>query len=134
MAYWLLKTEPGDFSFGDLAREGSTAWTGVKNNQARLHMRAMREGDSALIYHSGKEKAVVGTARVMSNPYPDPRSKDAKSVVVDIRSGERLLKPFPLSEMKSSKIFAGFDLLRNSRLSVMPVSTQVWNAITKGHI
>src|SRR5205809_1127835 len=134
MAYWLLKTEPGEYSFNDLVKDGRTVWSGIRNNTALMHMRNMKAGDLALIYHTGNQKAVVGTAEIARSHYPDPHSKDPKSVVVDVKPGKKLARPVPLSEIKSRKEFAGFELVRFSRLSVMPVSTTVWNAIVEQRI
>jgi predicted RNA-binding protein with PUA-like domain len=131
MAYWLLKTEPGVYSFMDLRRDGKTRWDGVTNNLALKHMRAMTKGDNAFIYHSGDEKAIVGIAQLRSDPYPDPNKKEKNIVVVDLNAGSLLHRPIPLSEIKSIKSFASFELVRLPRLSVMPVSTEMWNMLIK---
>jgi predicted RNA-binding protein with PUA-like domain len=89
----------------------------------------MRRGDEALIYHTGKEKALAGIAMIASNPYPDPRAGDPRIVVVDIRPSRKLGKPLPLAEIKADRSFASFDLVRNSRLSVMPVHADLWSKI-----
>jgi predicted RNA-binding protein with PUA-like domain len=127
--YWLLKTEPSEFSFDQLMRERRTVWNGVSNNAALKHMRSMKQGDRTFIYHSGEEKAVVGVAEVLSDPYPDPHEADPKLVVVDIRATRRLNKAVSLKAIKSDKRFAQFELVRISRLSVMPVSKSIWDAI-----
>jgi predicted RNA-binding protein with PUA-like domain len=129
MAYWLLKTEPSAYSYDALVRDGRSRWDGVTNALALIHVRAMAKGDNALVYHTGSEKALVGTATILSDPYPDPRAKDPKLVVVDIGPGDRLVRPVGLAEIKADGRFAAFDLVRNSRLSVMPVPAQTWKAL-----
>lgn len=131
MAYWLLKTEPSEYSYADLEREKQTVWSGVSNNLALQHLRRMRMGDLAIIYHTGSEKAAVGVAEVGSDPYADPKLNDPKRVVVDIKSRHPLNRLVPLSEMKSHGKLKDFELVRNSRLSVMPVSAEIWKIIMK---
>ncbi len=123
MALWLLKTEPSTYSWDDLVREKSTVWGGVSNNAALLHLRAMKKGDEALIYHTGAEKQVVGLATIARGPYPDPDldPPDPKRVAVDIKPKKKANTPASLASIKADKRFAGFDLVRQSRLSVMPV-------------
>ncbi len=127
--YWLLKTEPSTYSFDDLLREQRTTWDGVRNNLALSHLRAMKPGDRALIYHTGAEKAVVGIARVASRPYPDPGRDDPKLVVVDLEPEARLARPVPLAAIKADPCFADFPLVRMGRLSVMPVTGEQWTRI-----
>jgi predicted RNA-binding protein with PUA-like domain len=129
MAYWLLKTEPSAYSYADLERDKKTTWDGVSNNLALKHIRAMRKGDLALIYHSGDEKAIVGIAEVVSDPYPDPKLQDDKRVVVDLKPKKRLSSPVPLAAVKAKKEFARFELVRMPRLSVMPVARELWNTL-----
>ena len=129
MAYWLLKTERSVYSYSDLVRDKKTMWDGVTNNLALKHIRSMKKGDLAFIYHSGDEKAVVGIAEVASNPYPDPKQKDPKLAVVDLKPIELLAKAVTLSEIKSDKTFRPFALVRIPRLSVMPVSKEIWKGI-----
>jgi predicted RNA-binding protein with PUA-like domain len=126
---WLLKTEPGEFSFDDLERAPSTVWDGVTNFTALRHMRDVRKGDRALIYHTGAERAAVGTATVLSDAYPDPRGDDPRIVVFDLRAGERLARPVTLAAIKADPAFAGWDLVRLPRLSVMPVPPALWRRI-----
>ena len=128
---WLLKTEPGTYSWADLARDGRTVWDGVKNPLALKHLRAMAKGDEAFIYHSGSEKAAVGVVRVASAPYVDPKKKDPRLVVVDLESVRALAKPARLADMRANPKLAGFDLLRLPRLSVMPVPAVVWAEILR---
>jgi predicted RNA-binding protein with PUA-like domain len=131
MAYWLLKSEPNDYSFADLERDGGTEWDGVKNNLALKHMRGVQAGDRALIYHTGKEKAVVGIATITSGPYPDPESEDERLVVFDIEPERRLKSPVTLATIKADPAFAEWELVRMPRLSVMPVAAALWKRILK---
>lgn len=129
MAYWLLKSEPSTYSYSDLERDKRTTWDGVSNNLALKHIRAMKRGDFAFIYHSGDEKAIVGIAEILSNPYSDPKLKDEKLVVIDLRPKEELKNPVTLAAVKAQKEFAQFELVRMSRLSVMPVSAVHWKTL-----
>ena len=124
-----MKTEPSEFSYSDLEREKRGVWDGVTNNTALIHIRAMRKGDRALIYHSGGEKSLVGLAEIVSDPYPDPKVGDPKVVVVDIAPAGRLSRPVPLGAVKKEKEFASFELVRISRLSVMPVPPALWKKL-----
>jgi predicted RNA-binding protein with PUA-like domain len=128
---WLLKSDPETYSFSDLEREGRTRWDGVSNNLALKHLRSIRKGDTALIYHTGEERALVGTAEVMSDPYPDPNLKDPRLVVVDLKVGRRLPRSVPLDEIKREPGFENFDLVRLPRLSVMPVSEAQWQELMR---
>jgi predicted RNA-binding protein with PUA-like domain len=123
MAYWLLKTEPGEYSWDDLVRDGTTSWTGVSNPQAQGNLRAMRAGDRAVVYHSG-EKRAVGVAEVVRPAYPDPGG--GGGVCVDVRAVEPLPAPVPLSALKQEAAFEGSVLLRQGRLSVVPLSPAEW--------
>jgi predicted RNA-binding protein with PUA-like domain len=129
MAYWLLKTEPGTYSYDDLERERKTVWNGVSNNLALKNIRSMSKGDLAFIYHTGDEKSIVGIAEIVSSPYPDPKAKDPRLVVVDLQSRERLRKAVTLAEVKANRDFADFALVRIGRLSVMPVSAAHWKTL-----
>jgi predicted RNA-binding protein with PUA-like domain len=124
MAYWLLKTEPEAYSWSDLAKEGSTAWTGVSNPQAVGNLRAMKTGDRAVVYHSG-EKRAVGIAEVVRTAYADPAGQPG-AVCVDVRAVEPLPAPVPLEALKQEPAFAGSVLLRQGRLSVVPLSPAEW--------
>ncbi|MBD2439197.1 EVE domain-containing protein [Nostoc sp. FACHB-110] len=126
MAYWLLKTEPDKYSYADLAQDGSTVWDGVTNALALKHIRTMLPGDLALIYHTGKERQIMGVAEIISQPYPDPKLNDAKLVVVDIRAVRPVSQPVSLTQIKQDEKFTDFDLLRLPRLSVVPVSEAHW--------
>ncbi len=128
---WLLKTEPSTYAYDDLEREGRTTWDGVSNPVALKNLRAMKEGDAALIYHTGEERAVVGTALVVRAAYPDPKSKDPRRVVVDLTPGGRVARPVTLAEIREMPAFAGSPLLRQGRLSVVPLTKEQWNALTR---
>ena len=127
--YWLLKTEPSDYSNTDLERDVRTIWDGVSNNLALKHLRNMKSGDLAFIYHTGKERALVGIAEVISDPYPDPAKNDAKLVVVDVKAKESLPQIVSLADVKADSEFSDFPLVRNPRLSVMPVTPAQWNRL-----
>lgn len=127
MQYWLVKTEPQSYSWNDLVKDRTTVWDGVRNFQARSHLRKMEKGDEVFIYHTGDEKAVVGTARVSKAPYPDP--KDAEWVVVELSAGRPLKKPVSLAQIKSDKRLADMVLVRASRLSVQPVAPVEYDLI-----
>jgi len=131
VARWLLKTEPGDYAWADLERDRRTVWDGVANNAALKHMRGVREGDEALIYHTGNERAAVGIAEVVSDPYPDPNAGDERLVVFDVKPLEALSRPVTLAEIKADPAFAGFELTRQPRLSVMPVADAHWSRIVE---
>ena len=126
MNYWLLKTEPEAYAYADLERDQATAWDGVSNNAALIHIRTMRPGDLALIYHTGDERRAVGLAEVTSAPYPDPKLGDHRLVVVDIRPLRPLSRPVSLADVKADPAFADFALVRQGRLSVVPVSPEQW--------
>ena len=125
--YWLCKQEPTSYSLAHLERERSTAWDGVHNAVALKHLRSMRPGDLAFFYESGEVRSIVGVMRVLSDPRQDP--KDPTSFVVDMEFVRRLNHPIPLKVVKEDPKFKGFDLVRLSRLSVMPVSQDVWKAL-----
>ncbi|MEI2582935.1 EVE domain-containing protein [Scytonema sp. PRP1] len=129
MAYWLLKTEPEEYSYCDLERDGTTVWEGVSNSLALKHLRTMEIGDLALIYHTGKQRRVIGVAQVVSQPYPDPKLDDAKRVVVQVRAVRRVQEPITLTQIKQDGNFEGFDLVRLTRLSVVPVSEPHWQRL-----
>jgi predicted RNA-binding protein with PUA-like domain len=126
VAYWLLKTEPENYSYFDLEREGITVWDGVNNPLALKHLRTMLSGDLALIYHTGKERQVIGLAEIVSQPYIDPALNDSKRAVVDVRALRKLHQPVTLAQIKQDNKFTDFDLLRLPRLSVVPVWEVYW--------
>jgi predicted RNA-binding protein with PUA-like domain len=125
MPFWLVKTEPSTYAFQDLRRDRKTRWDGVSNPQAQANLRAMREGDGVLVYHSG-QKAAVGLARVARGPYPDPGDPARKRVAVDLAAGAALEVPVALEALRREKVFDGSPLLRQGRLSVVPLSAAQW--------
>lgn len=127
--YWLVKQEPATFSWTTLVRDGRTDWTGVRNFQARNHLRAMKKGDSVLFYHSGEEKQIVGLARVEKEAYPDPTAEEGDWSAVDIVPLKPLKKPVTLQQIKADKILKEMPLVRQSRLSVSPVTEQQFERI-----
>ena len=126
MTQWLMKSEPHVYSWDDLVRDRSTDWDGVRNNAARLHLRAMKPGDLALFYHSGEERAVVGVMRIAREGGPDPKDGDWVSVAVE---PVRPLAPVTLKAIKADSRLAKMELIRQSRLSVAPVRDDEWAAI-----
>ena len=129
--FWIVKTEPSTYSYDDLARQKTAVWDGVSNNLALKHLRQMQPGDRVLVYHTGDEKAVVGLAQVASAAYPDPKQKDPKLAVVDLKADSRLPRPVPLAEIKKDRAFADLGLVRIGRLSVMPVSPDQFQRLLK---
>ena len=126
---WLMKEEPANYSYDDLARDGRTSWTGVRNPLAQKHLRSIRSGDRIFFYHTGNEKAVIGVARAAGNAYPDPADKAGKLYAVDVEPVKKLPAPVTLASIKADKSFASFPLVRMARLSVMPVSDDEWKRI-----
>jgi predicted RNA-binding protein with PUA-like domain len=126
---WLFKSDPEHYSYQDLARDRETVWDGISNNLALRNLRNVCRGDEVMIYHSGAERAVVGLAKVLSDPYPDPKNKEARLMVVDVAARQTLPRPIGLDEIKKQPALKGFDLVRLPRLSVMPVSEKQWEAI-----
>ena len=128
---WLLKTEPGDYSFAELEQAGRARWDGVRNPAAIRNLAAMKAGDRVFIYHTGDEKAVVGIAKAAGDAYPDPKDKAGKLYAVDVVPVKKLARPVTLAEIKAAPAFRDFPLVRISRLSVMPVSEKEWAGIEK---
>jgi predicted RNA-binding protein with PUA-like domain len=126
---WLLKTEPGDYSYDRLETAGRATWDGVRNPAALRNLAAMRRGDRVLVYHTGDEKAVVGTAEVVRAAYPDPRYPDGKLMVVDVEARGRLARPVTLAEIKALSDFRDSPLVRQGRLSVVPLTAAQWKAV-----
>jgi len=129
MNSWLVKQEPEDYSWDDLVRDRKTQWTGVRNFQARNNLRQMSVGDAVLFYHSGKDKSVVGIAEVAKAAYPDPTADDPSWIAVDIKPLNRLARPVSLAEIKANSHLREFLLVRQSRLSVMPVTAEEFKTI-----
>ncbi len=130
-AAWLLKTEPGTYGFDDLVREGRAVWDGVTNAAALANLRAVRAGDRAVVYHTGKEKSAVGFARLVRGAYPDPKAGDRRLVVVDLEPGDRLPRPVSLAELKADPAFDGSPLVRQGRLSVVPLTRRQLAALER---
>lgn len=129
--YWLLKQEPSTYNYALLEKEKRTTWDGVRNNLALKHIRSMKKGDHAFFYHSGDEKQIVGTLEIISNPYANTKEDDERFVVVDVKAVKPLKRPVTLEEIKKDNVFKNWELLRISRLSVMPVSKKLWDIIIK---
>ena len=129
MACWLVKSEPNTWSWDQHAAAGADAWTGVRNYQARTFLNAMKPGDGVLFYHSGDEKAVVGTTEVVREAYPDPTDKDGKFVCVDLKAIAPLKRAVSLTEIKAQPDLADMVLVKNSRLSVQPVTDAQWKRV-----
>lgn len=120
--HWMVKQEPETYSWDDLVRDGRTDWTGVRNYQARNNLREMKTGDQVLFYHSGKDKAVVGLAEVVQGPYPDPTADNSQWVAVDLKPIKAFSKPVPLPAIRYDKRLSGLPLIKQSQLSVMPLT------------
>lgn len=129
--YWLAKQEPSSYNFEQLRKDKKTMWDGVHNNLALKHINNMKKGDQIMFYHSGKEKQIVGIMEVASNPYPNPEEKNKRYVVVDVKYKKPLNRSVSLDEIKKQKKFKDWELLRISRLSVMPVPKTIWDSILK---
>ena len=126
---WLVKEEPDHYSFSQFVADGKTVWSGVRNPVAQRNLRSMKKGDRVFFYHTGKEKAVVGTATVSATASPDPNDKSGKMVVVELTAGKALKRPVTLAEVKADRHFASMPLVRIARLSVQPVTDEEWDAI-----
>lgn len=131
MNYWLVKQEPESYSFDDLVREKKTSWTGVRNFSARNNLRRMSKGDEVLFYHSGEEKAVVGVARVVRPAYADKTADEGDWSTVDLAAVRKLSRAVTLKEIKANAKLQEMKLVRQSRLSVMPVSAAEWREILR---
>jgi len=131
MAHWLIKSEPSAYSWDQLVKEKRTAWTGVRNAQAAANLKAMKSGDLCFFYHSNEGKEIVGIAKVVKTAYPDPTDKAGKAVAVDVAAVEPVKQPVTLGAIKADPKFTDFKLVRQSRLSVVPVSDEHWKLILK---
>jgi predicted RNA-binding protein with PUA-like domain len=129
--HWILKTEPSEYSFEDLQKKKRDTWTGVRNPLALKHLRTAGAGDLALVYHTGKEKAAVGIARIAGSPYPDPAGKNPALTVVDLEPVRPLENPVTLAAIKANPKLKTLELVRLSRLSVVPVSSEHWEVLMK---
>jgi predicted RNA-binding protein with PUA-like domain len=128
---WLFKEEPSNYSFDAFVADKKTTWSGVKNPVAQRNLRSVKKGDRVFYYHTGDEKQIVGIAKALGNAYPDPADQTGKAHVVDIGPVKKLPRPVTLKEIKADPFFKDFDLVRISRLSVMPVSDAQWTRIEK---
>lgn len=129
MNIWLLKTEPSVYSYDDLERDGETMWDGVTNNAALKNIRQIQAGDLAIIYHTGDERAAIGLADVSRGYYVNPETDDPKLAVCDVKAKERLPKPVTLAQVKAHPQLQDWDLVRQARLSVLPVSAAQWQIL-----
>ena len=129
MNYWLVKSEPEAYSWEQFVKDRKTAWTGVRNFAARLNLRAMKSGDRVFFYHSGEQKSVVGVARVVKEFYPDPTADEGDWSAVDLAADKALAKPVTLSTIKADKILGEMKLVKQSRLSVSPVTEAQFNRL-----
>lgn len=127
MNYWLMKSEPSTYSWEDLVKDKKTTWDGVRNFQARNHLKSMKKGDLAFVYHSMDDKAVVGIAEITKENFPDP--KDANWVAVEITAKKKLKNPVTLGQIKANKKLESMVLVKNSRLSVQPVKREEFDWI-----
>jgi len=131
MQYWLVKSEPATYSWDDLARDGRTAWTGVRNYAARLHLKAMQRGDGVLFYHSGETKSIVGLAKVTKPAFPDPTADEPGWVAVELGLVNPFASPVTLAQIKGDATLQAMELVRQSRLSVSPVRPAEFARIMK---
>ena len=131
MTKWLLKSEPDVYSWDQLVADGETVWNGVRNNTARLNLRAMKQGDEAFFYHSNIGKEVVGVCRISREAYPDPTDESGQWVAVSVQPVRKLESPVTLAAMKAEPALAEFQLIRQSRLSVVPVRDDEWAQVLK---
>ena len=131
MAYWLLKSEPDAFSWDQQVEHGVEPWTGVRSHQARANMEAMRKGDRAFFYHSNIGKEIVGVVEVVREAYPDPTATDGNWSCVDVKAVGPVPRPVTLAEIKADPEFATLALVKQSRLSVVPISERHWTALCR---
>ena len=131
MAHWLLKSEPSAYSWDQLVKDKRTSWTGVRNPQAALNLKAMKAGDLCFFYHSNEGKEIVGIAKVLKAAYPDPTDKAGKAVAVEVAAVEPVKQPVTLAAIKADPRLKDFGLVRQSRLSVVPVNDDQWKLILK---
>lgn len=127
--HWLLKTEPSSYAFADLRRDGVTRWDGITNNAALLHLRTAARGDLVVIYHTGTEKAAVGLATIVRAAYPDPGADDPTRLAVDVRVGDALAQPVALATLRRERLFAASPLVKQSRLSFLPLTDAQYRRI-----
>lgn len=131
MAYWLVKSEPSTYSWNKMVKDGTTFWSGVRNHQAANNMKAMKKGDKVFFYHSNEGKEIVGIVEVAKEYYPDHTDKDGKFGMVDLKAVKKLPSPVTLATIKSTPALKSMALVRQSRLSVTPVTKEEWEIINK---
>lgn len=131
MAHWLIKSEPDTWSWDQHVKKGVDAWTGVRNHQAKAHLKAMRKGDRVFFYHSGEGKEIVGVSEVVKEAYPDATDKTGAFVCVDVKAVAPVKTPVTLAAIKAEKKLADMVLVKNSRLSVQPVTDAEWALVSK---
>ena len=131
MAAFILKTEPTEYSFADLVKDGRTVWSGISNATALIHLRSVKKGDTLVIYHTGKERQAAGLARAATGPYADPALGDPKRVVIDVVPGKPLRVPVTLDQFKTDALLAKSDLVRIGRLSVVPLTAEQLARVVK---
>ena len=131
MAHWLIKSEPSAYAWSQLVKDKQTSWTGVRNAQAQINLKAMKVGDRCFFYHSGDGKEIVGIAEVVKTAYPDPTDKEGKSITVDVKAVEPVKTPVTLAAIKADPKFKEMKLVRQSRLSVSPVDDDHWKLIVR---
>lgn len=131
MAHWLIKSEPSAYAWSQLVTDKKTSWTGVRNAQASINLKAMKSGDRCFFYHSNEGKEIVGIAEIVKAAYPDPTDKAGKAVTVDVKPVEPVKKAVTLAAIKAEPRLSEFGLVRQSRLSVVPVSDDQWKLILK---
>jgi predicted RNA-binding protein with PUA-like domain len=127
--YWLFATDPAEYSFADLQRDTRTVWDGVDDYASLKHLRDVESDEEVLVFHAGTELAIVGTARLLSDPYPDPRGSSPEEMVVDLAAERRLPRPVPLAEIEDLPEFQDFDLVEDPDLTVVPVTPEIWNRV-----
>ena len=131
MKYWLLKSEPDAWSWDNQVKEGASMWDGVRNYQARNNLKEMKKNDLCFFYHSVTERSIVGIVKVVKEYYPDPTDKTDRFVVVDVKATKKLKNPVSLDQIKENKKLKNIALVKQSRLSVMPINKIEWEEIIK---
>ena len=131
MKQWLLLADPKSYSFDDLQKEKKAVWDGIAGSLAQRNLRSMAKGDTALVYHTAPDKAMIGTARIVSDPYPDPKDEEGKRVVVEVQPVQRLRKPVPLAELRKNRKLEAMTFLKIQRIAVSPVTADEFSEILK---
>lgn len=131
MSYWILKSEPTAYSFDQLIQDKKATWDGIRNPQALIHLRTMKKKDRVMVYHSNIGKCIVGLAEIVSDPYPDPKLNDSKRTVIDLVPVRKLKKEVALADIKANPKLAKLKLIKQSRLSVIPVDESMWKELLK---